>query len=63
MLGVPGAAFTMVRLSKENFAMANVSVPTTIQHIGVGMSAYHIIRMVSHNLVAMNPVSILRRIC
>ena len=63
ILGVLEAAFTRVKLSKENFAMVNVSAPTIIQHIGVGMIAYHIIRRVSHNLVAMNPVSILRRIC
>ena len=59
-IGTMLATFIRVSLSKESFAMMNVSV-TIGKHIGVGMSAYHTIMMVSHSLLAKDPVSILTR--
>ena len=57
-----GTTFTRVRLLKENFAMVNALMPMTeLKRIGVGMSAYHITRMVSHNSVATGHVSISTR--
>ena len=58
-VGLMVATFTRVRLSKENFVVMNVLVSTKeIRHIGVGMNACHITRMVCHNFLAMDLVSI-----